>query len=48
MIESFADDLLINRGERLTLVQLLELFGQLAKIGGDYFLKDIQEQCIIA
>ena len=27
MIESFSDDLLINRGERLTLVQLLELFG---------------------
>ena len=48
MIESFSDDLLINRGERLTLVQLLELFGQLAKIGGDYFLKDIREQCLLA
>ena len=24
------------------------MFGQLAKIGGDYFLKDIREQCQIA
>ena len=48
MIESFSDDVLINRGQRLTLVELLEMFGQLAKIGGDYFLKDIREQCQIA
>jgi hypothetical protein len=43
MIESFSDDVLINRGKRLTLVELLETFGQLAKIGGDYFLKDIRD-----
>lgn len=43
MIESFSDDVLINKGKRLTLVELLEMFAQLAKIGGDYFLKDIKE-----
>ena len=48
LIENFADDVLINRGESLALSSLLKQFAVLAKIGGNYFLKEIDTACKVA
>ena len=47
-IESFADDLLINTGFSSTLSDLMQHFSKIAVIGGNYFLRDFEEQCKIA
>ena len=48
LIENFADDVLINTGEMLALSHLLKQFAMLAKIGGNYFLKEIDTACKVA
>jgi hypothetical protein len=45
LIENFADDMLINKGVSLALSQLLQQFAALARIGGNYFLKEIDTAC---
>ena len=37
LIESFADDLLINKSLKLPMSKLMTTFSELAKIGGSYF-----------
>lgn len=42
LIESFADDVLINSGEVPSLASTLQKFSQLAQIGGLYKFKELE------
>ena len=48
LIDQFADDLLINKTQKLPMSELLTTFAQLSKIGGSYFQRDLSEICSIA